>query len=462
MRPSILLGKSVSQASKILKRTGSTWPGHLALKVDSQVIAKILQNNPSLEIILIAGTNGKTTTTKLIQNVLETQGKKVFRNEAGANLLNGITSTLIKHSDLHGKINYDAAILEIDENSLPQVLYEVRSAKCKLSIILLNLFRDQLDRYGEVNTIAKNWLESLKTLSSSRTQGETLIQGATLITNGDDPMLRFIGENSGLHSFYFGLSEKFMKKMDAPHDVDFLFCPHCETELKYSKRSYSHMGIYSCPKCHFEHKKTATFDDLPNPMFGIYNRYNINAAALLLQKAFGVSEDSIKKTLDAFAPAFGRQEKIEYGGKNIFLLLSKNPTGFNQSIQAILENHHSVIASNAKQSPDSGPNILLLLNDRIPDGRDVSWIWDVEFEKLSEKSKHITVSGDRCYDMALRLKYCESQVAGRKSNFKIEENLNAAINLAVSETSTSDTLYILATYSAMLETRRILTGRSIL
>lgn len=428
----IAAGKTVSKISTLTKRSGSTWPGHVALKIDTNLIANILKLNPQLSIILVAGTNGKTTTTKLIQDVLETQGKKVFRNETGANLLNGITSTFIKHSNLNGKINYDTAVFEIDESSLPLLLSEFSSTQNKLSIILLNLFRDQLDRYGEVNGIAKKWLMSLQKLPK-----ETI-----LITNGDDPMLRFIGENSNLHSFYFGLSEKHMIKMDTPHDVDFLFCPHCGTELEYSKRSYSHMGVFICPKCKFEHKKTATFDELPNPMFGIYNRYNINAAALLLQKAYGIGEDHIQKTLDAFAPAFGRQEIIEYKSKKIFLLLSKNPTGFNQSIQAILEQ-------------DKNPNVLLLLNDRIPDGLDISWIWDVEFENL-KTSESITISGDRAYDMGLRIKYADIK------QHTIEINLETAIDHALLQITSQKTLYILSTYSAMLETRKILTGKSIL
>lgn len=432
MHKEILLGKSISNASRVFKRNGSTWPGHVALKIDSNLISNILKLNPDLSVVLVAGTNGKTTTTKLIQDVLETQGKKIFRNDSGANLLNGITSTFIKHASISGKLNYDVAVFEVDESSLPLLLSEFSKTKNKLSIILLNLFRDQLDRYGEVNGIAKKWLNSLQKLPK-----ETV-----LITNGDDPMLRFIGENSNLHSFYFGLSEKHMKKMDTPHDVDFLFCPHCETELEYSKRSYSHMGIFKCPSCKFEHKKTAAFENLPNPMFGIYNKYNINAAALLLQKSFGVSEDHIQKTLEAFAPAFGRQETIEQNGKKIFLLLSKNPTGFNQSIQAILEQ-------------DKNPNILLLLNDRIPDGLDVSWIWDVEFENL-ENAKHITISGDRCFDMGLRIKYADTK------SFEVIENLDQAIERATNKTQENNTLYILATYSAMLETRKILKGRSIL
>ncbi len=436
MRTPILVGKTVSSVSRLAKRgTGSTWPGHLALKLDANLVRNLLQENPNLKLVLVAGTNGKTTTTKLIQDVLESQNKKVFRNATGANLLNGIASTLIKHATLKGTIHYDVALLEIDENSLPVIINELSTIDgTRVSIILLNLFRDQLDRYGEVNTIAKHWQEAVQTLPDS----------THLVTNGDDPMLRYIGENSGVHSFYFGLDEKHMKKMDAPHDVDFLYCPHCGNELTYSKRSYSHMGIYKCPKCKYSHKEVATFPDLPNPLFGIYNKYNINAAAVLLQKAFGIDPANVRETLEKFAPAFGRQETIEYHGKHIFLLLSKNPTGFNQSIEAILEQ-------------DKNPNVLLLLNDRIPDGRDISWIWDVEFEAL-KSAKHISIAGDRAYDMGLRIKYGDISA----SKYTIFEDLKTALNTAAKNIEENETLYILANYSAMLETRKILLGKAIL
>lgn len=443
MRTSILLGKAVARISKARNRQGSTWPGHIALKADSKFVGNILRKNPNLNVILVAGTNGKTTTTKLLEDALVSQGKKVFRNEAGANLLNGIASTLLAHSGITGKITYDIGIFEIDENSLPLVLSELSKTQNHMSIILLNLFRDQLDRYGEVNTIAKKWLGSLKNLAESNKN-----RGISLITNGDDPMLRFIGENSNLHAFYFGLSQKYMKKKDAPHDVDFLYCPHCETKLDYEKRSYSHMGVFKCPKCGFKHRETATFDSLPNPMFGMYNRYNSNAAALLLQKSFGIDISGIKKALENFKPAFGRQEKILHNGKHIFLLLSKNPTGFNQSIEAILEQ-------------DKNPNVLLLLNDRIPDGRDVSWIWDMDTEELAKDSKSITISGDRCFDMGLRIKY-SSESNAQHAKVKIEEDLARAIDVALNQVSESETLYVLATYSAMLDTRKILKGRAIL
>lgn len=438
MNRSVILGKSVFRVSRIVKRSGSTWPGHVALKTDPHFIRKILQKNPNLKIILVAGTNGKTTTTKLIQEVFLSSDLKVFRNEAGANLMNGVASALLKHSDSQGKINYFGAIFEIDENTLPQIIKELSNLNSQISVVLLNLFRDQLDRYGEVNTIAKHWLESLKTLSKT----------STLITNGDDPMLTFIGKESGLKSYYFGLNTKFMEKKEISSDVDFLYCPNCNTKLYYSKRSYSHLGIYSCSKCSFTHPNTTTFENLPNPMLGLYNIYNINAVALLFEKAFQLKADSLKEALKKFEPAFGRQERVLFKGKNIFLQLSKNPTGFNQSIQAILAS-----------SPN--PNVLLLLNDRVPDGRDVSWIWDVDFEELSKKAKSITVSGDRTHDMALRIKYCEAQNS-QISNLNSDTNLQSAIESSLGKIQGNETLFILATYSAMLDTRKILKGRSIL
>ena len=423
----IFVGKLVGKISNQLNRAGSTWPGHIALKTKSNFIGSIMKKNPQLKVVLVAGTNGKTTTTKLIQEILEKEGHRVFRNEAGANLLNGVASSIVLNSNSRGMLPFDVALFEVDENSLPVVLEQINP----FGIILLNLFRDQLDRYGEVNTIAKKWQEAL-----GKAPKQTM-----LITNGDDPMLSFIGEKSGLAVSYFGLAEKYMKVGVAPHDVDFLYCPQCKTKLTYKMRSYSHMGIFECPECKFKHDKTETFSELPNPMLGNYNKYNINAATLLLTKGFHLEKSAIVDVLKKFSPAFGRQEEMTYRGKNIFLLLSKNPTGFNQSIQGILEK-------------DKNPNVLLLLNDKIPDGRDVSWIWDVEFEEL-KKAKQITISGDRAYDMALRIKYADL-------HSDVLENISNALDNAVSTMKSEETLYVLATYSAMLEVRNILIGRKLL
>lgn len=419
-------GKTANFLLKTVGKNGSTWPGHIALGINAEIVKKILNKNPQLKVILIAGTNGKTTTTKIIFETLSKKGLKVFTNEEGANLLNGITSSLISHSSLNGKLSYDIAVLEIDENSLPIILTHIKP----YAVVLLNLFRDQLDRYGEVNTIAQKWLKSLKTLPP-----ETL-----LITNGDDPMLSYIGEESSLKSSYFGIEKKESKK-EAVSDRDFLYCPNCSTKLNFQSVTYSHMGKFNCTKCKFKNPMIHTYN-LPNPLLGEYNLYNINASALLLGEGFDIDSSSIKDVLSNFSPAFGRQEKIKYKNKNVLLMLSKNPASFNRSIAAILEK-------------EKEPSILLVLNNRVPDGTDVSWIWDIETDQLCKKSKNISVSGDRCFDMALRLKYSNGK-------FNIFENLETAIDKSLDALEDNKTLYILPTYSAMLDVRKILTGRGIL
>lgn len=434
----IALCKIVLFASRTLNLgSGSTWPGHIAMETNPNFVRQVLKKNPGLKTVLIAGTNGKTTTSLMLQKILEYAGLKVFRNEAGANLLNGIASSIIANSNIFGKLDFDIAIFEIDENNFPFALEQINAH----SIVLLNLFRDQLDRYGEVNTIAQKWQEALLLLRGAKQQSNL-----TLYTNGDDPKLSFIAQSSNLQAYYFGIEPRLMANDKNPYDVDFTYCPQCQTKLMYEKVSYSHLGRFACPKCGFTNPETQTFTTLPHTLIGKYNIYNTNAAALVAKQAFNVPLQQIHTALKDFKPAFGRQETIKYKNRDVLILLSKNPAGFNQSIEAV----NDVIASRAKQSP----NISLVLNDRIPDGRDVSWIWDVDFENLPQDSK-IFISGDRVYDMALRLKYAELPA-------QTNDELKDAIDAAIEQTKPDETLFILPTYSAMLETRKILTGRSIL
>lgn len=434
----ILAGKTISLLSRAIGRSGSTWPGHMALNLDSNFVKSAIKANPKLRIILVAGTNGKTTTSKIICEALKSQGLKVFGNQEGANLLNGVASSLLSNSNLLGKISYDVAVFETDENSLPIIAENTKP----FAIVLLNLFRDQLDRYGEVNTIAEKWQKTLKLLPKN----------AILISNGDDPMLSFMGEDSGLNVFYFGLPQKIDSNKEIGSDLDFSHCPKCSTKLNYQNRTYSHLGKFSCPRCNFKNPMTYSFKSLSSPMLGEYNTYNIYAASILLTEGFGLGLETIENVLKNFSPAFGRQEKIIYKNKNIFLMLSKNPSSFNQSIKAIL-------------SKNKKPNMLFVLNDRIPDGTDISWIWDIDTEELIRKANSITVSGDRCYDMGLRIKYSsEFSISNSQFsiNFRIEENLKQAIAIGISKLKNNETLYILPTYSAMLEVRKIITGRKIL
>jgi lipid II isoglutaminyl synthase (glutamine-hydrolysing) len=416
--------------SKLNLGAGSTWPGEIALRLNGNFIKKVLKNS-SLKIVLIAGTNGKTTTSTLMHFLLEKNGKRVFQNEEGANLLNGVASAIVKNINFNGKFNYDTAVFEIDENTLPLILNQINPD----AVILLNLFRDQLDRYGEVNTIAQKWHESLKRLNKQ----------TKIFLNADDPLINFLGTDLKTETFYFGVSNQLMKRKEIPHDVDSIYCPKCGGALKYKAISYSHLGDYHCPTCGFERGEPETYanEKMNYPLQGLYNIYNTNAVILTLSKTFNFPINNLIKYLVDFRPAFGRQEEIIYRNHKFKIFLGKNPAGFNQAIGTILAMNNN-----------NNKNILLVLNDRIPDGRDVSWIWDVEFEDLSNQK--IVISGDRTYDMALRMKYANQK------DMAVEENLNDAINKIIEVTSKEKLIYVLATYTGMLEVRKILTGKKLL
>ncbi|MBI3955916.1 DUF1727 domain-containing protein [Candidatus Gottesmanbacteria bacterium] len=424
----IIFGKLISLLSTFLHLgSGATWPGEVALRLSPTMLSS-LASHLKKGVILIAGTNGKTTTALMIKTILENSRQSVVHNASGANLENGIVSALIQKSDA------DWGVFEVDENALPSVMsslssrvrsdgeaishqHEIASSKTprndnkkKLIIVLLNLFRDQLDRYGEVDVIAQKWEKALRSTK------------AMIIANADDPLVAHLGLHTKRSVTYFGINDrtKFLAGME--HATDSTFCLHCGARLAYEGIYFSHLGIWKCPKCGQKRPKP-DISEAKSPLPGLYNLYNALAA-----KAVAKTLD-IQADLAGFHPAFGRQEEIG----NVKIFLSKNPTGFNQSLRTVLD-------LGAKQ-------LLLVLNDRIPDGRDVSWIWDVDFEMIP-RTVSVRVSGDRVYDLALRLKY-----AGVKSS--IFEHLEDALN-------TSELLYVLPTYSAMLEVRKILMGRKIL
>lgn len=427
----IWLGKIIGQISRIFNLgAGSTWPGHLALTVEPQILSSLV-NQLSKGAIIIAGTNGKTTTSLMIKQILEESGDRVIHNESGANLLNGVVSAFIQQASWSGAIDSDWGVFEVDEATLPIALKEFTPKV----VVLLNLFRDQLDRYGEVDLIAEKWLRALRELRKE----------TTVILNADDAEIAFLGEKIAARGLYFGLNDSkiFLEKME--HAVDSVYCPSCGQRLNFRGVYFSHLGVWNCPECGQKRPKPdlTNWPNLAN-LPGVYNRYN-TLAAVLVTKVVGVEEKEIKKALANFQPAFGRQEEIEVEGRKIKILLSKNPAGFNESLRTL------------KEFPGEKKTILLVLNDRIPDGRDVSWIWDVDFEKLADYPDFLVFSGDRTYDIALRLKYA---IESQKS--KICENLREAIEVGLESVKRGETLYVLPTYSAMLEVRKILRGRKIL
>ena len=406
---------------------GSTWPGHLLLKREPHFLKKVFREN-TIPVIVIAGTNGKTTTARMLKHILVTSGKKVIHNESGANLLSGIVSSVILKMTKSGNLQADYALFEVDENALPRLLREITPS----IILVLNIFRDQLDRYGEVDSVAREWQEAFKKLPKT----------TQIILNADDPLVAHLGNGLQAGVSYFGVSAK---KTNTPlqHAADSIYCPRCGHKLSYAGVSFSHLGLWQCPACHLKRPTPGATSAPYYPLSGTYNEYNTIAASEIARRLH-ITDGEIRKSLKKFSPAFGRQEEITYKHRRAVLFLSKNPTGFNESLRTVTELH--------------GKSVLLALNDRYADGTDVSWIWDVDFEDFISSFRHITVTGERAYDLGLRLLYADYQ----KSQTTIETDLHRALDSAIEQTPKNETLYILPTYTAMLAIRKILTGKKIL
>lgn len=418
---------------------GSTWPGEIALRIDPSFV-RHMAARISLHYILIVGTNGKTTTAALIAHGLKKMNKKTVRNPEGANLLNGVASTLVKNSSFDGKVSADYAIFELDENAFSQVVAQIQNPDV---ILCLNLFRDQLDRYGEVHAIATRWQQAIATLKDAKT---------TLIINGDDPRLVYMGKQTSLPVVYFGAAKEDKTPKDVPHDVDSVHCPACGSKLIYFAMSYSHLGDYACRQCGFSAPERWTDSVAPVAgLVGMYNRYNIRAAMSALRVMYQMEYEAARSLLEGFAPAFGRQEHITALGVSWVIILSKNPAGFNQSVAALGE-----ILDGKKT------DIAIILNDRIPDGTDVSWIWDVEFEKVYAHAKTVLVSGDRTYDMAIRMETADEMQKENKVTLTAEPNLKKALFALAKNHTGESPVVVLATYTGMLEVRRQLKGKALL
>jgi UDP-N-acetylmuramyl tripeptide synthase len=336
-----------------------------------------------------------------------------------------LASLLIKDSSIFGKFDKDYLIFESDEFSLPQILENVKPDY----LICLNLFRDQLDRYGELNSVAKKWKDAINNLNKK----------TVILLNADDPLISFLGNKIKNKVVYFGLEEK-TNLDEVKHGADTIYCPRCNHALDFNKVYFSHLGDWRCRACKLRRKKLNISSFEFYPLYGIYNKYNTLAAvAVCREEKF--NKEEILRGFKLFKPAFGRQEKIFYKGHEINLFLSKNPTSFNESLSTIKDLN--------------GKNFLFVLNDRIPDGLDVSWIWDIGFERILGQDYNITVSGDRCFDIGLRLKYADI-------HYHVEQNLKTAIDKALEEIDKDEKLFILPNYSAMLDTRKILLGRKLL
>lgn len=429
----VLAAKLTGYICKKMGRQGVTWAGKIALKICPDILEQ-LSKEVREKIFVVCGTNGKTTTNNMLCAALEKEGKKVICNHTGSNMLNGVVAAFVLEAGWNGRLDADYACIEVDEASTKYIFPAIHPHY----MVMTNLFRDQLDRYGEID-ITMNILEEMM----------RKIPDMKVIVNGDDALSAYLAMDSGNPYVTYGISKPVMRS--AANEIrEGRFCKKCGERLMYSFYHYSQLGDYRCPKCGFQRPELQydafdvkvgeqlsfrVEDKLLSANYkGFYNVYNILAAYAAIRTA-GFSGEKFNEMLQSFNPENGRMEQFRIEGTGVMLNLAKNPAGFNQNISAVMQ--------------DKNPkDIMIVINDNAQDGRDISWLWDVDFDLLKEESiKSITVSGIRCQDMRLRLKYVD-----------IPSELEADVETAVRSCIKKGTgnLYVLVNYTALFSTRNIL------
>jgi UDP-N-acetylmuramyl tripeptide synthase len=396
---------------------------------------------------IISATNGKTTTAAMAASVLEREGTSLVHNRAGANMAGGVASSLLAAARRGGQIDGELGLFELDEFWLDRVGPQLHPR----AVALGNLFRDQLDRYGELDTIADRWASMVSTLPDS----------ARLACNADDPLIADLGRgHPGV--IYFGVQDPAMAMPEMQHASDSKTCRRCGAAYAYEAVYLGHLGVYRCPSCgrqrpepvisahritlegtrgaSFELRAPGSSVPVSLPLPGLYNVYNALAAAALCV-ALGLSLETVAAGLELVSPAFGRAERIAVGDRELSILLIKNPAGANEILRTL--------------ALESGElDLLAILNDRTADGRDVSWIWDADFELLTGRVGRVTCAGTRAAELALRYKYAGIPV----ERLHVVSDVGAALDQALSSAGSSR-LFALPTYTALLELRQELQRR---
>jgi UDP-N-acetylmuramyl tripeptide synthase len=420
---------------------GTTLPGKLLWKIDPTAVDRLAARLP-LGSALVSATNGKTTTAALAASILEPR-VRLAHNRSGANLVSGVASTL-----LEAPRGTELGLFEVDEGALPEVALRLRPRAVSLG----NLFRDQLDRYGELELVAERWRSAVRSLPA----------GTKLVVNGDDPQVGDLArERPG--SLVFGLDDPRHAHSELQHAADSKYCVRCGTPYVFAAAYVGHLGDYRCPSCGHArpalgvsaraielHGLDRTSFELVTPegarrvelaLPGLYNVYNALAAAALAL-ALGASLDEIGRGLERAGAAFGRFERIAVDGRTLLMLLIKNPAGANEVVRTLVAGGAPALA-------------VVALNDAIADGKDVSWIWDVDFEPLLAGLERLVATGDRAAELALRFRYGGLD-PGR---IEVVPELERALDHGLELTRAGGELVVLPTYTAMLALRKIVAGR---
>ena len=419
---------------------GTTLPGKLLWKLDPSAVARLAGRLPQ-GVAVLSATNGKTTTAAMTAEILRGRAR-LAHNHSGANLVSGVASTLLAADGA------ELGLFEVDEAALPQVAALVRPRV----LCLGNLFRDQLDRYGELELVAGRWRELVRALPPD----------AELLVNGDDPQLGSLARER--RAMVFGVDDpRHARPGGLQHAADSKHCVRCGAPYVFHAAYVGHLGDYECPACGDRRPaldvaaREIQLDGLDGAAFdlvtaegahrirlklpGLYNVYNALAAATLA-RALGASWDEVVAGLERFGAAFGRFERIALGDRRVLMLLIKNPAGANEAIRTLVAGGAPKLAAVA-------------LNDAIADGKDVSWIWDVDFEPLLAGLERVVVTGDRAAELALRFKY-----AGFDPDaIEVLPTLERGLDRGLAMTPAGGELVVLPTYTAMLQLRRIVAAR---
>jgi lipid II isoglutaminyl synthase (glutamine-hydrolysing) len=443
-----LTARTVGAASRASGRGGgTTLPGRLLLRLEPRAIARL---GSRLEggVTLVSATNGKTTTAGMLAALLEADGRAPIHNRAGSNMTWGIATALLEQRGREG-------LFEVDEAWLPRVAAELEPSL----VVLGNLFRDQLDRYGETEVLAEEWAKTV-TERVGRTR---------FALNADDPLIADLGRDGegrrrdGI--VYFGIDDEAQALPELQHAFDAKHCRRCGHPYSYARAFVGHLGHYSCPDCGASRPDpdvVATRIELNGmrgssvavrtpggelaidlPLPGLYNVYNA-LAAIAAALELGIAPERIAPALEGMRGAFGRVETVAVGGKKISILLVKNPAGANEVLRTL-----------KLEATGGGLDLWIALNDRIADGRDVSWVWDADFELLTGAVRRVTCAGTRAPEMALRLKYA----GWPEGSIAVEPEIEASLDRAVAQAP--DRLFALPTYTALLELHKVLSSRGL-
>lgn len=435
---SVLSCKLCRFAIRLLGRGGTDFPGRVALKLCPGLLGYLAKD---VTTILVTGTNGKTTTSRMVEQAMTDSGISFFANKSGANLLSGVTAEFAMHSSLTGRCKYPYALIEADEAAFKAISRYVNAR----AVVVTNVFRDQLDRYGEVT----HTLDNLKI-------GIANCANATICINADDSLTRSIADEIQNRVVFYGVDTPIYEKRVAELS-DAPYCIKCKHEYVYDYVTYGHLGGYRCPVCGYGRpvpevsvtkvlstdtegshvliacggKEYDTTVNLP----GGYNIYNA-CAAMACGRALGLDPAVVSRSLFSFSCGFGRMEKFEINGTSLRMILIKNPAGCNQVLNFL---------TNTKE-----PSVFVVcLNDRAQDGKDISWIWDVDFEKVAgmgDRLAQLLVSGVRADDMALRFHY--AGVPAEKIH--VIKEYGKLMEACVTQ---DKPVYIMPTYTAMLDLR---------